>query len=84
MKNPVLSALPHNTAAAAEPRLQGGTWRMVAAMLLSGTIGLVVVESGLPVEWVVLLRCLLGALGLGVLDRLQAAGKAGKAVGPKP
>ena len=66
MKNPVLSALPHNTAAAAEPRLQGGTWRMVAAMLPSGTIGLVVVESGLPVEWVVLLRCLLGALGLGV------------------
>ena len=42
----------------------GGTWRMVAAMLLSGTIGLVVIESGLPVELVVLLRCLLGALGL--------------------
>ena len=37
---------------------------MVAAMLLSGTIGLVVIESGLPVELVVLLRCLLGALGL--------------------
>ena len=33
-------------------------------MLLSGTIGLVVIESGLPVELVVLLRCLLGALGL--------------------
>ena len=44
----------------------GGTWRMVAAMVLSGTIGLVVIESGLPVEGVVLLRCLLGALGLGL------------------
>ena len=38
---------------------------MVAAMLLSGTIGLVVIESGLPVEPMVVLRCLLGALGLG-------------------
>jgi drug/metabolite transporter (DMT)-like permease len=37
---------------------------MVAAMALSGTIGLVVVESGLPVLWVVWLRCLLGGLGL--------------------
>lgn len=39
---------------------------MLAAMVLSGTIGLVVIESGLPVESVVLLRCLLGALGLGL------------------
>ena len=42
----------------------GGTWRMVLAMLLSGTIGLLVVESGLPVQLVVWLRCLLGGLGL--------------------
>jgi drug/metabolite transporter (DMT)-like permease len=42
----------------------GGTWRMVAAMALSGTIGLLVVESGLPVLLVVWLRCLLGGLGL--------------------
>lgn len=38
---------------------------MVAAMVLSGTIGLVVVESQLAIAWVVLLRCALGALGLG-------------------
>ena len=43
---------------------RGGTWRMVLAMLLSGTIGLLVMESGLPVMLVVWLRCLLGALGL--------------------
>ena len=36
-------------------------------MLLSGTIGLLVVESGLPVMLVVWLRCLLGALGLAAL-----------------
>ena len=48
------------------PAGRGGTWRMVAAMLLSGTIGLVVLESGLAVEWMVLLRCVLGAIGLGV------------------
>ena len=41
-----------------------GTWRMVLAMALSGTIGLLVVESGLPVLLVVWLRCLLGAAGL--------------------
>ncbi len=50
---------------AAQAKTAGGNWRMVAAMLLSGTIGLVVIESGLQVELVVLLRCLLGALGLG-------------------
>ncbi|MDR0215733.1 MAG: hypothetical protein LBJ15_17265, partial [Comamonas sp.] len=50
--------------AAAPPAAQGGSWRMVAAMALSGTIGRVVVESGLPVLWVVWLRCLLGGLGL--------------------
>ena len=37
---------------------------MVLAMALSGTIGLLVVESDLPVLWVVWLRCLLGGLGL--------------------
>lgn len=37
---------------------------MVLAMALSGTIGLLVVESGLSVWWVGWLRCLLGALGL--------------------
>lgn len=39
---------------------------MVLAMTLSGTIGLLVVESGLPALWVVWLRCLLGGLGLAV------------------
>ena len=60
------TALPSAQAAppSASAFTHGGTWRMVAAMLLSGTIGLVVIESGLPVELVVLLRCLLGALGL--------------------
>ncbi|GAB2476083.1 DMT family transporter [Comamonas humi] len=53
--------------APAGPRqaLSGGAWRMLAAMVLSGTIGLVVVESGLPPPLVVLARCVLGALGLG-------------------
>lgn len=37
---------------------------MVLAMGLSGTIGLLVVESGLPTLWVVWLRCILGGLGL--------------------
>lgn len=37
---------------------------MVLSMLLSGTIGLLVVESGLPALWVVWLRCVLGGLGL--------------------
>lgn len=54
-----------NPPATAAARPGGGAWRMVAAMLLSGTIGLVVIESGLPVEPMVVLRCLLGALGLG-------------------
>ncbi|QNP50586.1 DMT family transporter [Diaphorobacter aerolatus] len=39
---------------------------MALAMALSGTIGLFVVESGLPVEWVVLLRCVIGAAALGL------------------
>ncbi|MGE8319752.1 MAG: DMT family transporter [Comamonas sp.] len=58
---------PVASAAPAGPRqaLSGGAWRMLAAMVLSGTIGLVVVESGLPPPLVVLARCVLGALGLG-------------------
>lgn len=59
------AAVPTAAAPLSAVHGSGGTWRMVAAMLLSGTIGLVVIESGLPVEQVVLLRCLLGALGLG-------------------
>ncbi len=55
------AALPSSLATCGAP---GGTWRMVLAMALSGTIGLLVVESGLPVLWVVWLRCLLGGLGL--------------------
>lgn len=64
MKTSVLPAPSHTATSSGQSQHQGGSWRMVAAMLLSGTIGLVVVESGLPVEAVVLLRCLLGALGL--------------------
>ena len=45
---------------------QGGTWRMLLAMALSGTIGLLVVESALPPLLVVFARCVLGALGLGL------------------
>lgn len=55
---PVVAATSPSNAAA------GGNWRMVLAMALSGTIGLLVLESGLPVLWVVWLRCLLGGLGL--------------------
>ncbi|MBF5003043.1 DMT family transporter [Diaphorobacter sp. NR2-3-3-1] len=39
---------------------------MVLAMALSGTIGLFVIESGLPVEVVVLSRCVIGALALAL------------------
>ncbi len=68
--NPTQGALPTTPTVAHQSTegrgTHGGAWRMVLAMLLSGTIGLVVIESGLPVELVVLLRCLLGALGLGL------------------
>ncbi|HEV8691178.1 MAG TPA: DMT family transporter [Ideonella sp.] len=37
-----------------------GTWRMLVAMALSGTIGLAVVESGLSPLTVVFFRCLIG------------------------
>ena len=63
---------PHAThatpapSAAHPPAVQGGPWRMLLAMALSGTIGLLVVESGLPPLLVVFARCVLGALGLGL------------------
>ena len=44
---------------------------MVVAMLLSGTIGLVALESGLPVEVIVVLRCFLGAAALAMWVLLQ-------------
>ncbi|MFS8973764.1 DMT family transporter [Cupriavidus necator] len=48
--------------------LPGGAWRMVAAMLLSGTIGWFVVTSGQPPLDVVFFRCLFGGAALlGVL-----------------
>ena len=51
---------------AASKARTGGVWRMALAMALSGTIGLFVIESGLPVELVVLSRCVIGALALGL------------------
>jgi len=41
-----------------------GSWRMLAAMLMSGTIGLFVVESGQDTATVVFYRCLLGGAAL--------------------
>ena len=46
------------------PARSGGVWRMLLAMALSGTIGLFVVESGLPPLLVVFGRCVLGGIGL--------------------
>lgn len=43
---------------------RAGTWRMLAAMALSGTIGLLVVESGQSPQVVVFFRCLIGGAGL--------------------
>lgn len=43
---------------------QGGTWRMVAAMSMSGTIGVFVLLSGQTPQTVVLFRCILGAAAL--------------------
>jgi len=58
----------------------GGAWRMIAAMALSGTIGWFVVTSGQPPVDVVFFRCLVGGASLlGVLTlqrgwvRLDAA-----------
>ncbi len=41
-----------------------GSWRMLVAMLMSGTIGLFVVESGQDTATVVFYRCLLGGAAL--------------------
>ncbi|QYY31811.1 MULTISPECIES: DMT family transporter [Cupriavidus] len=49
----------------------GGTWRMVAAMALSGTIGWFVVTSGQPTIDVVFFRCLLGGASLLSVLTLQ-------------
>ncbi len=73
MNSSSVAGIPPVKASAFTAVQGGGTWRMVAAMALSGTIGLVVIESGLPVEHVVLLRCLLGALGLGLWILWQRA-----------
>ena len=43
---------------------QGGAWRMVAAMSISGTIGVFVLLSGQTPQTVVLFRCILGAAAL--------------------
>lgn len=43
---------------------KGGVWRMVAAMSLSGTIGLFVLSSGQPPLTVVFFRCLIGSMAL--------------------
>lgn len=47
-----------------EQATAGGVARMTAAMVLSGTIGVFVVWSGLPVTAVVFWRCVFGALTL--------------------
>jgi drug/metabolite transporter (DMT)-like permease len=44
--------------------MEGGVWRMVAAMGLSGTIGLFVLMSGQSTQTVVFFRCLIGAAAL--------------------
>ncbi|MGY2288275.1 DMT family transporter [Pseudomonas sp. SDO528_S397] len=41
-----------------------GSWEMVGAMLISGTIGWFVLVSGVPVVAVVFWRCVIGALSL--------------------
>ncbi|MFC4334843.1 DMT family transporter [Salininema proteolyticum] len=46
-------------------RQRKGTAELVAAMTLSGTLGVFVVESGASVYNVVFFRCLIGALALG-------------------
>lgn len=47
-----------------ERHLRGGAVRMIAAMLISGSIGALVLVSGRAVEEVVFWRCLFGALVL--------------------
>lgn len=52
-----------------------GKWQMVAAMTLSGTIGLFVMASGQPAMTVVLLRCLIGGISLLALLYWQGGWK---------
>jgi len=47
--------------------IRRGSWEMVAAMLISGTIGWIVLVSGVPVVEVVFWRCVIGALTLLVV-----------------
>lgn len=51
----------------------GGQWHMAAAMVLSGTIGVLVTESGLSAWQVVVGRCAIGALGLAAWISLRRA-----------
>ncbi|SDU94930.1 DMT family transporter [Pseudomonas mucidolens] len=44
--------------------MRRGTWEMIVAMLISGTIGWFVLVSGVPVIEVVFWRCVIGALAL--------------------
>ena len=44
--------------------IRRGSWEMVAAMLISGTIGWFVLVSGVSVIEVVFWRCVIGALAL--------------------
>lgn len=44
--------------------IRRGTWEMVAAMLISGTIGWFVLVSGVSVIEVVFWRCVIGGLTL--------------------
>lgn len=47
-----------------EPSIRRGSWEMIAAMLISGTIGWFVLVSGVSVIEVVFWRCLFGAFAL--------------------
>jgi len=49
--------------------IQNGVWQMSLAMLISGSIGVFVLLSGLPVIDVVFWRCLIGAMALLVVIR---------------
>ena len=44
--------------------IRRGSWEMVGAMLISGTIGWFVLVSGVPVIEVVFWRCVIGGLTL--------------------
>lgn len=51
--------------------IRRGSWEMVAAMLISGTIGWFVLVSGVPVVEVVFWRCVIGAMTLLVVCGLM-------------